>query len=280
MARGRYSWNENKIQKFIKEGRGKGFGKSYKPWLKIQDVPSHGRSSRIQGWKTERMHHFLSDHEKHYFYLLEWSDIVLDIREQYPLLEREIVQQIAADAGIEHPKDKETQTPLVFTTDFLISIVVNGKIVELARTIKPAVELDNPRTIEKFEIERRYWTAKGINWGIVTEKEIPNNLVSNIESIHKSFWIEGELDLPQQEIIYIAERLKEGLCQNELTITQVTSKLDEEINASGAKSLKVFKHLLARKEVAVDVMNPLDFFKPIKSLNLSFPNENYLEKVG
>jgi TnsA endonuclease N terminal len=107
-----------KFKDLSKKGVEKGFGKNYKPWLKIQDVPSHGRSSGIQGWKTERTHHFLSDHEKYYFYLLEWSDVVIDIREQFPLLGREIVQQIAVNAGIEHPKDKETQTPLVVRTDF------------------------------------------------------------------------------------------------------------------------------------------------------------------
>lgn len=34
---------------------------SYKPWLTIQDVASHGRSHRIAGIRTGRVHHFLSD---------------------------------------------------------------------------------------------------------------------------------------------------------------------------------------------------------------------------
>jgi hypothetical protein len=28
----------NKIQKWIKEGRGQGFGNNYKPWLTVRDV--------------------------------------------------------------------------------------------------------------------------------------------------------------------------------------------------------------------------------------------------
>lgn len=31
-----------KIQKWIKEGRGQGFGNNYKPWLTIRDVSSEG----------------------------------------------------------------------------------------------------------------------------------------------------------------------------------------------------------------------------------------------
>ncbi|MED1517665.1 heteromeric transposase endonuclease subunit TnsA, partial [Bacillus paranthracis] len=75
----------SKIEKWIKEGRGSGIGSEYKPWLKIQDVSSLGRSTRLKGIKTKRQHEFLSDLERNYFYITEYSDLVLDIREQFPL---------------------------------------------------------------------------------------------------------------------------------------------------------------------------------------------------
>lgn len=37
----------------IKEGRGTGKGDKYKPWIKIQDVPSLGTSNNIKGIKIE-----------------------------------------------------------------------------------------------------------------------------------------------------------------------------------------------------------------------------------
>lgn len=74
------------IEKLIKEGRGQGHGSDYKPWINIQDVPSLGRVSRIKGIKTNRQHEFLSDLERNFFYLLEYSNNVVDIREQFPLL--------------------------------------------------------------------------------------------------------------------------------------------------------------------------------------------------
>jgi hypothetical protein len=280
MAKKRYSWDERKIQKYIKDGRGTGTGKHYKPWLEIHDVPSQGRSSRIHGWKTDRLHHFLSDNERNFFYLLEWADNVIDIREQYPLLEREMVQRIATDAGIEHPKDIETQTPLVITTDFVISVVVKNKFFDFARTIKPSKELDNNRTIEKFEIERRYWMVKGVDWGIVTEKEMPKNFISNIESIHKTYWLEDESDIHKNHLVYIVDRLKSLVRQNDLSLTQIASMLDDEINVSRGTSLKVLKYLIARKEIIVDLTKPLDFFNPIKSLNITFPLGTYEEKFG
>ncbi len=56
-----------------------------------------------------------------------------------------------------------------------------GKTVTMARTIKPAEALSKPRTVEKPEIEPRYWTAQGVNWGIVTERELPPALLGNLE---------------------------------------------------------------------------------------------------
>ena len=48
--------HELKIQKWIKEGQGQGFGSSYKPWLTIQDVNSEGRSHRVFDYKTIATH--------------------------------------------------------------------------------------------------------------------------------------------------------------------------------------------------------------------------------
>ena len=44
----------SKIEKWIQEGRGSGIGAEYKPWLKIQDVSSKVRSTRLKGVKTNR----------------------------------------------------------------------------------------------------------------------------------------------------------------------------------------------------------------------------------
>lgn len=54
MAKHRLNWSEEKYNRFIKEGRGQGIGKEYKPWLTVQDYPSLGRVSRVFGWKTGR----------------------------------------------------------------------------------------------------------------------------------------------------------------------------------------------------------------------------------
>lgn len=84
MAKRRYGFDEEKITRFLKEGRGEGHGKDYQPWLTIQDVSSHGRSTRIHCRKTQREHHLLSDNETAVFLLLDWSDSVTDAYTRSP----------------------------------------------------------------------------------------------------------------------------------------------------------------------------------------------------
>lgn len=98
MAANKYAHSETKYKRWIKEGRGSGSHRDYKPWITVRDVPSQGRSHRIFSLKTQRIHHLLSDLEAAVFVLLDWNQDVLDIREQFPL-ERETTLDIAKDIG-------------------------------------------------------------------------------------------------------------------------------------------------------------------------------------
>ena len=172
------------IETRLKEGRGTGIGEDYIPWIKIQDVASKGRATRVKGIKTNRQHELLSDMERDYFYLLDFSDDIVDIREQYPLLPIEDTMDIALELGVKHPSDPQSGEPIVMTSDFLITLCRNNKYIEVARTIKSKDDLMNRRILEKFEIERLYWKRKEIDWGIVTGEEINKQTAHNISFVH------------------------------------------------------------------------------------------------
>lgn len=84
-----------------------GRGKDYSPALLIQDVPSIGRVTRHFGIKTQRQHSFMSDMERNLYYYLEFSDDIIDIREQFPLCLSE-TEMIAVKLGIKHPTHPKT----------------------------------------------------------------------------------------------------------------------------------------------------------------------------
>lgn len=182
--RGRKFKTEADVERHRKKGFGDGAGASYVPWLRVQDVPSQGRSHRIPGLKFDRVHHLFSDLERAYYLACEFSEDVIDIREQYPLFPREKTQAIATSNGIRHPVYPGSSVPLVMTTDFLLTVrQLDGSEKLVARSVKYTKELsgkDPLRTLEKLKIEKLFWNSQGIDWNIVTEERFTPNLVKNL----------------------------------------------------------------------------------------------------
>lgn len=160
---------EKQIASRLVKGAGSGTGRSYKPYLTVRDVNSKGRYNRSPSVTVGRVHQLLSDLEYHVLLMLDWDSQVTDIREQFPIPLEES-QAIAREMGIAHLSYQGTDR--VVTTDFLVDIDFQGKTIRRAISAKYAVDLDDPRVLEKMELERRYWLSKGIQFNIVTELEI------------------------------------------------------------------------------------------------------------
>lgn len=254
MGRRKQEWTQATFDRYLKEGRGQGEGKAYKPWLTVRDIPSKGRSSREVGWKTGREHHFLSDHERRLFYFCEWSDAIVDIKEQFPLLNLDLAMKIAEDMGYEYPKNSENNTPYVLTTDFMLTVKRDGRLHKTAWTVKAAKELEKTGILERLELEKRYYAAEGIDWAIITEKEIPRLLAANVEWIHSAYWLEATNDMTTEELESISSILKFRLQESDLPINRVTTALDREMNLESGTTLYLFKHLVARKEIMMDML--------------------------
>ena len=263
MAKRNRTTDEDKIQKRIQHKRGEGRGANYLPWLTIQDVPSQGLATRIRGHKTNRIHHLLSKLETDFFCLLEMSPQVIDIREQYPLLPLEETLTIAEICGIRHPTDPKTQRPIVMTTDFLITRFWQGKQAELARSIKYCQDLASKRTLEKLEVERRYWQSRQVDWGIVTEKELPLVLVQNCRLLrdYLEFPVEG---LSERETGTIFEILTQKIERNRnMALRQAALECDCDLGLARGASLAVAYHLIATRRWGVDWQMPVDPGQPL-----------------
>lgn len=253
MGRRKQDWTKAKFERYVKEGRGQGSGKSYKPWITIQDFPSKGRVSRTPGWKSDRVHHFMSDWELRYFYLLEWSDAVIDIQEQYPLLDLDLAFCIADEIGIKYPKDKNTDVSYVLTTDFVLTIQEQGKSRKIARTVKMAEELKKKRTLEKLELEKVYWERQNVDWAIVTEQEISRVFADNVRWVHPNYHWELLAEQNSEHCRYINNILKDRLNSKQSRINSITLKLDRDMDLESGTCLSLFKHLIARKEIVIDM---------------------------
>lgn len=156
----------------------------YSPYLKIQNVPSQGLSSRVYNNDAGRIHHFLSQLESDFYRIAIFDPNIETIYEQYPL-ELKLTKTIANALGYLHPHvpgGKEA----VITTDFvLVKKLAGDKRVQLARSVKFKEDLQDKRTREKLEIEAQYWKIKGVDWKIITEESLNQQLVKNINVLDR-----------------------------------------------------------------------------------------------
>lgn len=248
--------NEKTIQDKIKEGRGQGRLGDYKPWIYIQDVASKGISPRIKGWKTGREHHLLSQLELKYFFLLEWSEQIIDIREQFPLYLDETLA-LAKELAIPHPPKSNPNQPIVITTDFLITIRQSIGIQEYARTVKYSKDLNSKRVLEKFEIERQYWERRNINWGIVTELDIDTVFSENIKQLHPLLDLKSNHPQISSVIVHKAKEIMNPLLNQTMPLWEIAKVCDEKLSLERGISLTIMWHLFATREWKINMTNPI-----------------------
>jgi hypothetical protein len=178
---------QQKIDRKIKSGRGKGVRESYEPWIKVWDIKSKGVSHLVPGVKFPRTHHLLSNAERDYHMILEQDPCIIDIREQFPLFTQAETQAIASSLNIFHPVYPGTQIPVVMTTDFLITFIdPKGEERLAARSVKYRKEFEEAdideqnRIVEKLAIEEKYWAIRKVEWKLVFHENLPLNKIANL----------------------------------------------------------------------------------------------------
>ena len=249
-----------KQEKWLKEGRGQGELADYKPWIKISDISSSGRSHRVFGHKTRRTHHLMSDLELAVFLTLEWSSDITDIREQFPL-NPEDTQKLASSIKAKHPSIRGDIH--VMTSDFYV-VTLNPSHKQFVLQAKYSKDLNDIRVIEKLEIERRYWQSKGVSWQIITEKDIPLEVQNNIKWLYPESNLDNYLDI-HSKIGFYAEQIQKN---SDDTIVDLCKKIDSAYHHELGQSLNELRKLLAQRFLTFDIR--IDFRKlRCRDLNLA-----------
>lgn len=245
-------WSETKFKRFISEGRGQGKREKYRPWLTVSDIPSRGRSTRLYSHKANRIVHLLTDAQLRYFYLLEWSASTTDINEQYPLLNMETIIDQLDGSLIKRLKGRDNLPHVMLTTFLITAMDGQGKEYQSARTIKDAVELEKAQTIERLELQRRYFNSRNIDFGIVTPYEIPMQRSKNIE------WVLSALNVTnygvtQSEMIRYSERLLDRLSSKNKSLNDILTAFDRHMNVEVGTGLFVLRYLIASRRIQINM---------------------------
>ena len=280
MAKRKYEIDEKRIERFSKEGRGAGHGSEYKPWLTIHDVPSEGRVSRIHSFKTGRAHHCLSDLEAGLFRILDWSDLVVDVREQYPL-DRDVTRMLAQQSGIDHPRDPGSRVDIVMTVDMLADVRIDGRMQTIAYSVKPASKLEDKRTLEKLELERRWCVREKISWYLVTDRDLPERRIMNLEWLHEARSLAHQIMSHQdywndrcERLVLEFQRVRVG------SIRDFFKHLESQCGFAVGEPLKALRHLAANKRVMIDLDREFSDRDRFDVLRLPSSEQTRLQAVG
>ena len=251
---GKLKWNEALVARFEKEGRGKGEGSAYKPWLYIGDFASAGRTHDPMGLKTQRPHQLFSDNERDFFLMLEWATDVIDIREQFPLA-REQTQEVAMQIGARHPFYPGTHVPTVMTVDFMVTRVRDGERFFEAFNVKEAAEAEDEYAMGKLEIQRETLERKGIEHHLVFDSTIPETVARNLGWIRGGQRKPNELELYpgfyDEQMAAMAADLQSR--HVDATLVDYCKQFDSQAGLARGTALRVARMLMCGRVLQVDL---------------------------
>jgi hypothetical protein len=278
MAKQSATPNQEKINRKLKSGRGQGSGPDYKPYSTVQDFSSFGQSNRDFGNTTERQHDYFSKIEHRYHLILDYSGL-LDIQEQYPLLPIEKTIELARQCGIPHPVDSKTNELVVMTTDLRLTIPRPVGSFIVARAVKPSEKLLDGSVIEKLELERRYWKAEGIDWGIITERDLDHVLIENLKWSYKYQSVDKLHPLSKNMVYRISSVLSEMVLASDSPLSEIALECDERLGLELGRSLKVARYLIATRQWEVDMNCLIESVQKLNLLSVTL-HEREMRKMG
>ncbi len=224
--------------------------------LKVTTFSSKGRATRINSIKNNEIYHLQSDNQLRMFLLLEWLDIVTDIKVNYELNDLETNLENIENLRLDKFVDKESGILYKFHTNFLITINKQNVEEQVAISVKSVTELERKVVIEKIEIERRYWSSKGIKFYIITDNQLDRTIVENI------MWVRETLldkDISNKE--ELANELYYLLEANRLVNVNSLLKVFDSDKCKNGIGLFIFRYLIANKMIKTNMKKHIDLEK-------------------
>lgn len=239
----------------------------YQPFLLIHDFSSQGRSTRTLS--EGRIYHLMSGLETMCLRELQWNKNVIAIYEQV-YLPREETTKIATELGIGHPTLSKDGEPYPMTTDLVAEIVENGMIKQHAIAVKDtksvtlspadllALETTKRKpktfqTLEKLEIERRYWTGKGAIWSLVTDVHLCPDRASNIEHFQNAPQLNWTRDHREKVQKLALQAIK---TYPNRKVGSIARSIEERFSVSAGDIIDVLRRLCASRYLDFDINVP------------------------
>lgn len=248
----------------------------YQSLIKVWSGPKGTRRHLLKGFKsrvrnTYRQHHFLSDGERRHGVLQESKPETIDFFEQFPLWDLERAIRIAHEMQIRYPMDENGEA-YVLSTDLLCREYDRDqkKIVKVAYSYKPLDSIDfntkHPvsinRTLDKLELERRYWHEQGVQFKLITDAHVSKTCAYNLKYCRASAYYKDEFI--QHERRFTNEFVNAWYARPSLEITPLLEALQPKLGISQSNLVALFHwgiwthQIPANLEIEINLLRPLE----------------------
>lgn len=275
------------VNRWFRDGYGQGAGTQYIPWTNERDTSSIGRCHVVKGVIVPRLYRLLSDLEYFVFLLLQFSNDVVDIREQFPLLPVRHAMGVAKELRWHYPRYRGTRTPAILSTDFLVTRLVDGTARLFAYAVKYSSALrPNERSTAKqvkriaanqrrIGYELAFWTSRGVPFEVITDEGIPRVLIDNLTWVLQGAALPEHLRVPDVHVEFLS-----GLARVDWRARPLRQVVDEAgagLNLPRADLFQLLKSHLWRRTVRVPLAEePIRPYAPVSHLSLAPPGEKGL----
>ena len=255
------------LQGRIKRGRGIGILKNYTPWIHKRDVPSDGTASTSTGLLTGRDHWLLSKPEKAYLYQLERQPTVVDIREQWPILDLKRTLELAARFGIRHKSDRKHQFPEPYTVDFLVLERISGRFFYSGRSIKSKEDSEDPNTRKKLAIEHAWFSERDLPWTNMLSSNYTNTLLDTL-----GFMREWHKNRYQQDVVAEAEyaRMFKSLYSSSAVLDELVERCAKKLHIEKSLAVDRFRYCAWSNSIPLRITEELAMDRPVHLVSDSY----------
>ena len=162
-------------------------GRVYEPFLRTDDVPSHGVKSKVPHFRdTTRLVHVLSLNELWMYLHLVNNPFVIDVYEQYAIpLDTSLA--IADMLEVKHPVYADTRVPIVQTIDFMARMMnpETGEESLKAFPVKQPEDAQKLRTAEKLALQQGFCRLEDIEYDLITSDVLRTVHSQNLDTLYR-----------------------------------------------------------------------------------------------
>ncbi|UIF90068.1 TnsA endonuclease N-terminal domain-containing protein [Cupriavidus sp. UYPR2.512] len=245
----------------IKQHRGVGSGVAYKPWLTVPEVPSKGSSTVTPGILIRRKYHLLSLLEVAYFYIRERDSDVVDIQEQWPILDISATEALCVKYGARHPNRGIYPEPI--TIDFVITRQSSSGKLYSAHSIKTKKDRDDPDVKRRLAVEYEWCSKNGIPWWVVdTSLFDPSKDSTVLDTLtFMRAWFLNRYT-PIAEIKHYVSAFHEAY-DSAITLNEITKIISRRLSISTQLSQDTFRYCAWYKIITVSLLHSLQLNMPV-----------------